>query len=119
MDSDSRQALRSILNDHLTAMYQEVGSLRTLWNPLLPSVPAASAETKPPPADWQATVSRLFPTVESADQISTWGLAGGENSGLDASTLAPNLARRLADAQTWLDRLSEQLTRPEAENRSE
>jgi hypothetical protein len=107
LDVNSRDALRSLLNDHLRGMRAELGELRGLWKDILPNTQVPAAD--PTAADWQAQALKLFATMQSADQLCTWGLAADSGSGLDSPNLLRKLAGDLAEAQTWLDRLSAQL----------
>jgi predicted RNA-binding Zn ribbon-like protein len=106
LDRNSRDALRSLLNDHVKGMRMELGELRGLWKDILPNAPAPAIN--PSAADWQAQALKLFATMQSADQLCTWGLAADSGSGMDAPNLLRKLAGDLAEAQTWVDRLSAQ-----------
>jgi hypothetical protein len=107
LDVNSRDALRSLLNDHVRGMRVELGELRGLWKDILPTAQASAVD--PSAADWQAQALKLFATMQSADQLCTWGLAADSGSGLDSANLLRKLAGDLEEAQTWLDRLAAQL----------
>ena len=117
LDSGSREALRELLNDNLTAMHGELGDLRSSWGALLPLGEAVAPPPQQSPADWQTRALQLFPAVESVDQLSTWALAGVDGPGLEPGEMLRKLASQLNDAQFWLDRLTAQMASLEGEQR--
>jgi len=68
-------------------------------------------------ADWQTQGLKLFPAVESVDQLSTWALAGVDGAGIEPGEMLKKLASQLNEAQFWLDCLTAQLGSLDGEQR--
>ena len=110
MSANGISLLRSIRNEHVTALASSVEGIDRSVMPVLRSLHAGE-KSRPatlPSANWQAAAGPLLSTAETVDQLIGTMLAtttGSSLDGLSASTLAVQLADALSDMKDGIGSL--------------
>lgn len=112
LEADERSRLRSLLNDHLSALREDVIHLKGQLAPVLASQDSANTTAAAsPPTDWRADIHRVHASVELANNAVAPLLVGATGSEEPAQKLQTGLRSTLIQLQNELDTL-EQLKYP-------
>jgi hypothetical protein len=121
LSSGSQQTLELLIRDHVSALRQDVNELRVQVMPLLPStfisaapqpVFDASLSTKEIASDWRGTVMSVFSEMQKVNDNGGALLAGASETLSDPQTVVRKLQLALAELDTQLVTLYQQVSGP-------
>ena len=110
LEPDERSRLRSLLNDHLSALHQDVRHLQEQLVPVLSTSDPAdiTAATASPPADWRMDGHDVHESVESINEAIESLLVGATGTEDSAQKLQQRLHVTLTRVQKEIETLEQQ-----------
>jgi hypothetical protein len=122
LSSGSQQTLELLIRDHVSVLRQDVDGVRNRVSPLLspkpvppvppPPMPAAQLPAAGTASDWRSTVISVFTETLKVHDNGATLLAGSGGAFFEAQDVARELQLALADLETQLPALYQQVSGP-------
>jgi hypothetical protein len=122
LSSGAQQTLELLIRDHVSVLHQDVDGARNKVSPLLSPTPVTAVlspttHDAPLPAaisakDWRSTVIQVFSKTQRVHDNAAALLAGSGEASLDAQAAVRELQLALAELETQLPALYQQVSGP-------